>query len=318
MRACVLAALCALAAGGCKKPEPPPKPPPAAAAVVNGRPIPLPLLQRELDRLRRGAGTEARAPVAPEEVPKLARALLGPLIDRALLVERAREAGLTASDAEVQREIDQLASSSGQGGQGFEERLKQDGQTPDGLAAEIRERLLAEKWVATQTRRPDPISDAEAHAWYDAHRAELDQPEQVHALQIVVSSAEEAKSLLDQIRAGASFEELARKHSESPDGKRGGDLGFFARGTMPKIFDDVCFSLKIGVPSGVVASPYGFHLFKVVEKRRASRRSFEEAKREVLRKLSAEKRAAEERRLLEQLRAGAAVQVNEALLASLR
>ena len=249
-------------------------------------------------------------------MPKLAHALLGPLIDRALLSERAREAGISASDTEVQREIDQLASASGIGG--FEERLKRDGQTPDALAEEIRERLLAEKWVAAQTHGPEKISEAEMRAWYDAHRAELDKPEQVHALQIVVSSAEEAKSLLDQLRAGASFEELAKKHSESPDGKRGGDLGFFSRGTMPKIFDDTCFSLKVGVPSGVVASPYGFHLFKVVEKRRAVRRSFEEAKPEIARRLASEKRVVEERKLLEQLRASANVQVNEAQLAALR
>src|SRR4051812_33240540 len=90
------------AAGSCRKEPPPPPPPIAAAAVVNGQPIPVPTLQRELDRLRRGAGGEA-APVEPKEVPELGKALLGPLIDRTLLNQRAREAGLSVSDVDVQR-----------------------------------------------------------------------------------------------------------------------------------------------------------------------------------------------------------------------
>jgi len=288
-----------------------------AAAVVNGQPILVPTLQRELDRLRRGAGGEA-APVEAKEVPELARALLGPLIDRTLLNQRAREAGIAVSDVDVQREIDRLAESAQQGGQGFDERLKLDGLTADGLAVEIRERLLGERFVASRVAPQPAVTKEEARAFYEAHRSEFEQPDAVHAFQIVVSSAEEAKSLLDQLRNGATFEELAKKKSESPDGKRGGDLGFFSRGTMPKVFDDACFSLRVGALSGVVASPYGYHLFKITEKRAARRRPFEEARAELERRLMTERRAAAERKFLDELRAQAKVQVNEAQLSALR
>ncbi len=319
MRRLTHAALClACALLACKQPAPPPAQAQAAAALVNGRPIPVPLLQRELDRLRRGSGGEAPSPVDPREVPTLARALLGPLIDHALLVEKAKAAGLSVSDAEVQREIDKLSADAQESGQSFDERLQKDGQTADGLAEEIRERVLCEKYVAKEAGALAQPTAAELRAFYEAHRAEYEQPEMVHALQIVVSSAENAKSLLDQLRQGASFEELAKKNSESPDGKRGGDLGFFARGTMPKVFDDACFTLKVGVPSGVVPSPYGFHLFKLVEKRPARRRPFDEVKAAIERRLVTEKRAAQERALLEALRKSAKVQVNEAQLALLR
>ncbi len=311
-----LLAVLALAVA-CKR-APPPKPPdPLAAALVNGQPIPVPLVQRELDRLRRGAPNEAPAPVEPKEVPQLARALLGPLIDRALLVQKAHAAGLSVGDVEVQAEIDRLSQSAEQGGESFDERLKKDGQTPDGLAEELRERLLAEKFVAQQLPQ-QPMTSADLKAQYDAHRSDFDQPEAVHALQIVVSSAEEAKNLLDQLRKGASFEELARGHSQSPDAKRGGDLGFFSRGTMPKVFDETCFSMKPGTLSGVVPSPYGFHLFKVLEKRAAHRRTFDEAKAELERRVLVERRAAAERALLDSLRASAQITINEAPLASLR
>jgi parvulin-like peptidyl-prolyl isomerase len=303
---------------GCKRAPPPPSPPPAAAAVVDGQPIPVPLVQRELERLRRGPGREGPVTVDPRELPKQARAVLEPLIDRALLLAKARAAGLSVSDAEVQAAMDKLSESAQQGGQSFEERLAEDGQTVDGLASELREQLLAEKYMAASRAPIAPPAEKEVRAWYDAHRADYDQPERVRALQIFVSSAEQAKSLLDQARMGTPFEELARKYSESPDAKSGGDVGLFARGTMPKEFDEACFSLKVGQVSGVVPSPYGYHLFKVTEKRPARRRPFEEAKAEIERTLLAERRSAAERALLDGLRAKAQVLINEAQLSALR
>jgi len=317
-RPCAAAAGALAALAACQRPPPPPPPAPPAAALVDGQAIALKTVQRELDRLRRGPTSEAAAPVESREVPELARALLGSLVDRTLLVRKARAAGLAVSDAEVQREVERLSAAAQAAGHAFEERLKNDGQTAEGLAEEIRERLLAGKWVAREASKPERPGRPETKAWYDAHRAELDVPEAVRAFQIVVSSAEQAKSLLDQIRAGALFEALAKKHSESPDGKRGGDLGWFARGTMPKVFDDVCFSLKIGALSGVVASPYGYHLFKVAERRPAARRAFEEVKGEIERRILAERRMAAERKLLEGLRAEARVEIDEAQLARLR
>ena len=292
------------------------------AAVVDGTSIPLSAVQREIDRLRRGAGPAVVdglevAKIEPKDVPQLGRALLDSLVDRTLLVGRARLAGMTVSESEVQRAMDALAESARTSGQTLAERLAQDGQTPESLAEETRDRLLAEKWVAEQTRGERP-SAAEARAFFESHRSEFDTPEQAHALQILVATAEEAKSLLDQIRKGASFEDLAKAHGRSPDARKGGDLGWFARGTMPKPFDDACFSLKPGQVSGVVQSSYGYHLFKLLAKRAPKRRSIEEVQAEVVRRAFLEKKTNAERQLLDQVRKSAKIQVNEAALQLLR
>src|SRR5207237_333620 len=102
-------------------------------------------------------------------------------------------------------------------GESFQERLKKDEQTMDALSEETRERLLAERWVAEQTKA-ERASPAEARAWFDQHRAEFEQPEQVHCQQIAARTPDEAKSLLDQLRKGAPFDELARAHGTSPKG----------------------------------------------------------------------------------------------------
>jgi peptidyl-prolyl cis-trans isomerase C/foldase protein PrsA len=302
-------------AGACRKAPPPPPKAPPVAAIVNGAPIALARVQLELDRIRRPSDGAQAAP--PENVPALAHAVLSTLIERAIIVGRAKSAGYSVSDAEVQRATDALAEDARKGGESFVERLRADGETMEVLSDEMRERLLAERYVAEQTRA-ERASPAETRAWYEQHKAEFETPDEVHAQQIVVASADEAKSLLDQLRKGSSFEDLARAHSISPDAKSGGDLGFFARGRMPKAFDDACFSLGTGKISGVVASPYGFHVFKVLGRRAAKRRSFDEVKREAERRATAEKRAQAERQLLAQLHKAADVKIDEASLALLR
>lgn len=323
-KACAAALIGAAAlTGACARNNAPQAAPTPTVALVDGTPVPVSALQRELDRLRRGAGSQVvDAPPAPakidsKDLPRLARALLDPLIDRALLVQRAKAAGMTVSDAEVQAAVDALAESARVSGSSFEERLAQDGQIAEQLAEETRERLLAEKWVAEQTRGEKP-SAAEVRAWFEQHRSEMETKEEVHALQILVTTAEEAKSLLDQIRAGASFEQLARTHGRSPDAKRGGDLGWFARGTMPRQFDDACFSLKPGQVSGVVQTSYGYHLFKVLGRRGPRKRALDEVKDDVARRAFADKQVQAERALLEQVRKNANIRINEASFALLR
>ncbi|HXN56160.1 MAG TPA: peptidyl-prolyl cis-trans isomerase [Myxococcales bacterium] len=295
--------------------------------MVDGAPIPLSLLQRELDRIRRAPPTSAQEgsvlPGAdagqpePGDPQKLARALLEPLIDRQILASHARAARIVVSEAEVQRATESLAEDARAAGQKFNDQLAQDGQTLDSLSDETRERLLAEKFVTSELKVEKP-SPTEVRLYFEAHRSDFERPEEVRALQIVVATAEEAKNLLEQVRRGTSFEDLARAHSLSPDGKRGGDLGFFAKGTMPAVFDETCFALRPGQVSGVVPSRYGYHLFKLLEKRSARKRSFEESRPVVERRLLAERRVAAERALLSSLRGKAAVQIDDAALAQLR
>ena len=106
--------------------------------------------------------------------------------------------------------------------------------------------------------------------------------------------------------------------SSSPDSARGGDLGWFSRGAMPKAFDDACFSLGTGKLSGVVASPYGFHVFKLLGRRSARLRKYDDVKLDAEMRATSDKRAQAERALLLQLRQSAAIQVDASSLALLK
>lgn len=282
--------------------------------MVNGAPIPVSQLQLELDRVRRG--DEGETLVASQDLPKLGRALLDGLIDRTIVLQRAKAAGLEVSEAEVQRATDRLADDARKGGATWNDLLARAGQNPEQLSDELREHILEAKYVAEETSK-EHASPAETRVWFDAHRTLFEEPEAVHCQQIVVRTPDEAKSVLDQLRAGAAFDTLARQVSTSPDGRNGGDVGWFPKGTMPKVFDDSCFSLGIGKLSGVVASPYGYHVFKVLGRRAARQRSFKDVQAEAERRATAEKRAQAERQLLQQLRAAAEVKIDDSALALL-
>ncbi|HEX9974498.1 MAG TPA: peptidylprolyl isomerase [bacterium] len=73
---------------------------------------------------------------------------------------------------------------------------------------------------------------------------------------------QEIQKLLERIKAGEDFAELAKEYSNCPSGKNGGDLGEFSKGDMVKPFEDAAFKLKKGKISKIVETNYGYHIIK--------------------------------------------------------
>jgi len=84
------------------------------------------------------------------------------------------------------------------------------------------------------------------------------------AVHILVDTEKLALELKKALMSGASFSELAKKHSLCPSGKRGGDLGEFKRGDMVKAFDQVVFNKPILEVHGPVKTQFGYHLVKTL------------------------------------------------------
>jgi peptidyl-prolyl cis-trans isomerase C len=90
---------------------------------------------------------------------------------------------------------------------------------------------------------------------------------EVRASHILVSSEQEALNLYNQIKSGKKFEKLAKKHSDCPSSKKGGDLGYFTRGKMVREFEDAAFNMETGQVSQPIKTQFGFHLIKVTDRR---------------------------------------------------
>jgi len=84
------------------------------------------------------------------------------------------------------------------------------------------------------------------------------------AVHILVETEQEAEKLKQLLAKGASFGDLAKKHSTCPSGKKGGNLGEFTPGQMVKAFDNVVFKKPILEVHGPVRTQFGFHLIKTL------------------------------------------------------
>jgi peptidyl-prolyl cis-trans isomerase C len=164
---------------------------------------------------------------------------------------------------------------------------------------------------------PIQVVDAEVERQYAERASEFQEPERVRVLQIVVATRDEALQLRDRLRKNPqTFAEVARKSSIAPEGKNGGDLGYIGKGAgFPEVFD-ACFAMPLNVVSDVTPSPYGFHLFKVVDRRGAQKRTFEQARPEIAEKLLREKRARAQQDYLVALRGRARIEIDEKALAT--
>ena len=83
------------------------------------------------------------------------------------------------------------------------------------------------------------------------------------------ASRAKAQSLLDQIKKGASFDDLAKKQSDGPSAAQGGDLSYFKRGVLAKELEDRVFALKAGEVTDVIRTKQGFVILKVTEHQKA-------------------------------------------------
>ena len=159
------------------------------------------------------------------------------------------------------------------------------------------------------------VTEEEIQADVEAHPDQFQEPEQVHAAQIVVKELDQAKEIRAKLREGAKFADLAREHSLSADAKDGGDLGWFPRGVMPPQFDAVAFSLGAGQISDVVTTDYGFHIFKLLERRPARKKDVAVVRAEVERRLLRAKQEQAQTDFVTQLRSRAEIRINEPLVA---
>ena len=132
-------------------------------------------------------------------------------------------------------------------------------------------------------KKKNPVSDAEAKAEYDKFKAQLSGTE-YRARHILVESEAEAKSLLAQLKAGAKFEDLAKKHSKDPgSGERGGDLDFAKADAYVPEFSQAMVKLKKGeMTETPVKTQFGWHIIKLEDERVAQFPEFEEVKAQIM------------------------------------
>ena len=219
--------------------------------------------------------------VNPEEAAEREKNLLRDMIDQQLLLSRAKELGLNA-DAEVIRRLDEIRKQNHMDSlDDLEKAARQQGVSYEDFKANIRNGILTQQVVRDEVGRHLQMTQGQEQAYYEAHKNEFAQPEQVRLSEILVPTPADAtdavvaqakakaEGIAEKIKAGGNFEDLAKSDSGGPTASQGGDLGLFKRGALAKVLEDQTFSLPAGGVTAPIRTRQGFVILKVTEHQQA-------------------------------------------------
>ncbi|HRQ61881.1 MAG TPA: peptidylprolyl isomerase, partial [Alphaproteobacteria bacterium] len=136
-----------------------------------------------------------------------------------------------------------------------------------------------ERNVFIQQELDKRVTEDKLKAAYEEYKSKLEPVEEVKARHILVKDEAKAVELINQIKGGASFEELAKANSTDGTSALGGELGYFAKASVVPEFGEAAFAMAPGSMSETpVKSQFGYHIIKVEDKRMRPAPEFEQAK----------------------------------------
>lgn len=217
------------------------------------------------------------------EVDALFREIGDKLIERVLLADEAARRRIKP-DA---KKIDETVA-------GYEARYKDSPQWKQnrerllpGLREKLEQQDVVEQLEATVRKQGKP-SQADVRAYYESHPASFTEPEKIHLALILLKvdpsspklvwdkADEEAKLIAGRLMNGADFAELAKLHSGDDSSQKGGDLGYLHRGMLPENLQSKVDDLKPGSLSEPVRMLEGIGLFRLIDRKAALKRNFDD------------------------------------------
>ena len=251
-----------------------------------------------------------RSSLTPEDYDRLKEEVLNILIDEKVMLFRAKELSISVSDAELAKKIEDIEESCSLE-DGFDKALATRKVDYGQWKEELRKRTILEKLIAAEVNAKIQVKEAEGKAYRRDHRGIYPQEKRVHVAQIVVREREKAEAILKRLMRGEDFAKVAREESIGPEARAGGDLGFVSQGFMPEEIDAAIFSQRPGEIGPVIRSPFGYHVFKIIEK---DKKGWDVIKGQVLTDLRKQKEDQEYALWLDALRSKALIKINRDLL----
>lgn len=158
----------------------------------------------------------------------------------------------------------------------------------DSRIRNLEKEFLADHLLYLEMRERIKVTEEEIEQYFEDHRREYEREYRVR--HILVNTLEEAEKVKELLKSN-SFTYIANRYSVDPEARRGGDLGYLAKGNMIPEFEPVVFSLRDGETSDIVKSEFGYHIIKLVGSRKIlAPVHIEDAREEIMNKLIIEKR----------------------------
>jgi peptidyl-prolyl cis-trans isomerase SurA len=217
-----------------------------------------------------------RMKASPTEVAEQQKDLLRDMIDTQLLLSRGKELDLNV-DADVIRAMDAMRKRLNLDTmEDLEKAVRAEGMSVEDWKAGIKNQIMQQQVVGKEVGQTLRLTTKQEQAYYDKHKEEFDQPEQVRLSEILVSTPDDATDaqvaqakaraddVVAKLNAGAVFEDMAKQLSAGLTAATGGDLGEFKRGALgSSALEDPVFALKAGEWTAPIRTRQGYVVLKV-------------------------------------------------------
>lgn len=256
---------------------------PEVVARVNN----VELKKTDLERVYEAVASQAKMTGNEKSDAELIDFALGELIDAEVLKQETVSKNIVPAPEEIDAELENIKSQFPDA-EAFEKTIAEKGVTIEKVRENIVLQLAMRDMLAKEVENNTKISKSEIEKFYNDNPTYFQTEESMKASHILVKIEEgadekavaEAKkkieAILKNVKDGGDFAEIAKKSSEGPSGPNGGDLGYFGRGQMVKPFEDAALAMNIGEVSGVVKTQFGFHIIKLLDKKKGGATPFNE------------------------------------------
>lgn len=248
----------------------------------------------------------------------IVRRAVDQVVARVILAGAAREAKVKLDESKVEAALAQQRQMAG-GAERLAASLKEVGLTESELRRITAETMLVRQYMETVLLPGITITDEELKAYYDEHPSEFRHSEQVKLRMILIeakptsdetsraAARAKAESIHKRLLAGESFAALAEQFSEDPTRSAGGEVGWVGKDRLLAELEAAVFATQTGKISDVLVSSYGYHIFKVEDRKPAGVSSFNEVKENLHGFLRGRQMESTIRAKVDSLRAGAKI-----------
>ncbi|MCM8781487.1 MAG: peptidylprolyl isomerase [Candidatus Omnitrophica bacterium] len=265
--------------------------------IVNGETI----TQGELDAAVASVSDEIKKESTEKDftqrLEEIRKEILNRMIEERLILSEAKKKDIKVDDAEVEKKLKEVKSKFPSEAK-FMDVLKAEDISLSELKQRYADQIRVSKLVDVEVRKKLTVTPSEISQYYEIHKADFKQPEQVKLKNILIKPGTEyedteaqalAEKILGFLKAGENFDEIALKYSKGPNADKGGELGFVKRGDMRQEIEEVIFNLDAGQFSEVIKTDMGYHIFKVEEKKPEGLKRLDEVKDDIEKFLYLEK-----------------------------
>jgi peptidyl-prolyl cis-trans isomerase SurA len=256
-------------------------------AVVNQEMITLSEVEKRIPPLKEEIVTEDRLE-KQERIQALCRQVLEKLIEEKLIDQEVKKSGVKISSKDIEGTVEEIKRRNSATQEDLEKALAVEGLTLETYKKQIEKSLQRQKLINWSVKIEEKAGEKVLREFYQKNISRYRTNETYRPGQILFIIPKEAtpeeireirkkcQKVLEKIKKGEDFGEMALLYSEDSSNRDHGDLGFFRKGELLPVFEREALRLKVGEVSGIIRTEFGFHIIKLLDRKGMDPLPFEE------------------------------------------